>query len=120
MHGSGVRIEFQSALAPESDDPLRELVYRDCIFLARSKIPRLRVFLAVFEQAMREKQISAQWLEDMLPGTNRIGPANHHWFSRSDAAHNIRHEAILRPVAAANHVPCPRRGNCRTAVLGEK
>ena len=58
-----------------------------------------------------QQQVPPQRLQHMLPGPGGAWIAHLNRFSSPQGSHRIWHDAIFRPVAAADHIACPGGGN---------
>src|SRR5690606_33001324 len=70
-------------------------------------------------QDFGQAQVTAQWLQHMLPRANGLGVTNAQGLARLPSPYGVWNESILRPVAAANHV-AGARARDRNALLRQK
>ncbi len=63
------------------------------------------------EQRSAELQISGERFQHVLPGTRRLRVTHAHRLAATERAHDVGHDAIRGPVAAADHVAGTRAGD---------
>ena len=102
----------QRALAaPELDQPIDHPGHRLGVVHRRSEVPGFGKAGRALGQPLREQQVARERLEHVLPGPDRGGTPDHHRRAGGEGPHAVGHEAILGPVAAADHVAGPGRGH---------
>ena len=103
---------------PQLGDPLDQPADRPRVLLGRAEVPSGRV-LGRVPQRLREHEVAAQRVEHVLPRADRVGVANARRLAGERRAHDVGHEPVLAPVAAADHVAGARRRDAR-AVLDRR
>src|SRR5215472_17446730 len=98
-----IRLDSQFACTPGCDKTFGDVADGDSVGLAGAEVPGFGEF-AVVVKALGQTQVSADGFQHVLPGPDRVGTANHDGLIRGDAAHDVRHQAILGPVASPDHV----------------
>ena len=105
--------------APSVDEDFSEGLHRDIVARRRAKIPAGRpAGRRLCEHRASEGQIPGERLEHVLPGTDRRGVSHRHGFARRQVMHDVGDDPIDGPVAAADHVAGPHRGQLHT-MLGQ-
>src|ERR1700736_1442795 len=95
--------------SPCSGHSFNNPLHRLCVIVGRAKIPGLAESRAVFVQALCKHQVASHRLEYVLPWTRCLGIADFENFSAGEGPEDIGYQAVLRPVAAANHIAGARR-----------
>ena len=88
------------------DDPLDGA----SVLVAGSEVPRAGKLWTVLMKFFRERQISAQRFQDVLPGSGCHGIANLQRRRGFECAHDVGDQAISGPVAAADDIAGARCG----------
>src|SRR5215475_10460489 len=70
----------------------------------RAKIPSLCILAAILPEMLDQNHVPMQWIQNVLPGADRVRISHLHWLPCKKGSHCVRHEAILCPVASADHV----------------
>ena len=61
----------------------------------RPEVPRPAPFAAIFMKPLRQREISRQRLQHMLPGAHRIRIADHERLAANQSPDRIRNQAVL-------------------------
>ena len=96
-----------SSVSPGLDKKICQLPCRNGITLFRSDIvcPREGRILRL---RAGQHEIGGQRFKHVLEGPYGIRVPHHDRFSLFTGAHTVRHQAVLRPVAPADHISRPR------------
>src|SRR3990172_5904213 len=105
------------SIAPMLCEKIRNPRYRPHIVIVRAKIPPLGMGFSILPKTLRQKQITRKRFEHMLPRPHAVRVADGDSLALRDGPHDIGHETICRPVAAADHIAGTRRGETHGAVL---
>lgn len=108
------------AAAPQADQLGHDPLDRPHVALGRTEIPGAVETRAVLCQALGQHQEAAHRLEHVLPGPHGEGIAERERRGCGEGAHGIRHQAVARPVAAADDIARAHRDDAdRTGPHGE-
>src|SRR5260370_14943884 len=98
-------------LAPEFRAAFDHPTHRLGILFARSKIPAFREARAILPEFFREKQVTAEGLEHMLPRTHGFRISNGGNAPIERRAHQVGIKTVSAPVAATNYIASARGGH---------
>src|SRR5260370_8270254 len=102
-------------LAPEFRAAFDHPTHRLGIPFSRSKIPAFREARAILPEFFREKQVTAEGFEHMLPRAHGFRISNGRNALLERRAHQVGNKTVFAPVAATNYVASARGGQCRGA-----
>src|SRR6266567_649998 len=100
MRSGRVGLDLQFSFSPSRNYATRELGHRDSVLLDRAEIPSTGAQGAFFEEPLPKQEVRPYRFEHMLPRTNRIGPTNDYRAAGTDAADDVRHQSVFRPVSS--------------------
>ncbi len=106
------------AAAPQPRDLIDQRRHRPRIGVGRPEIPCLGD-AGITPQPLGQKQVAGERLEHVLPGSHRVWVADFDRAARGKRAYAVGHQAVLCPIAAADHVASARRRHRRRAVARE-
>src|SRR5260370_9302913 len=97
-------------LAPEFRAAFDHPTHRLGIPFSRSKIPAFREARAILPEFFREKQVTAEGFEHMLPRTHGCRISNGGNAPIERRAHQVGNKTFFTPVASPNYVASARVG----------
>src|SRR5262245_48061690 len=92
------------ALAPGLADAVADFGHRDLALGCGAEVPRLGKVATALGKAFGKRKVGEDRVEDMLPWAHRMRVSDLESCAGEKGTHSVRHETVLRPVAAPDHI----------------
>src|SRR5262249_54582587 len=108
------------ALAPGLADAVADFGHRDLAVGCGAEVPRLGKVTTVLGKALGKRKVGDGRVEHMLPWAHRVWISDLEGYAGEKGTHGVRHETVLRPVAAPDHIAGTCRGDGGRGVVEEE